>query len=147
MQKVLKSLIILGTLAITTANLNAQVTTQPPQVAQPVPDTSFKPHGTLWGYAFGDYYYKAHADAQSRGGSNQYTGIEQGRNAFQFRRIYLGYNYDISRKFSAEMLLAAEDTVTTSSATTSGDLLADNKLTYYIKLADLRWKNIWKGTD
>jgi hypothetical protein len=45
------------------------------------------------------------------------------------------------------MLLAAEDNVATSTGATSGDLLTDNKLTYYIKLANLRWKNIWKGTD
>src|SRR2546421_9384542 len=117
------------------------------QVAQPVSDSAFKPSGKLWGYAFGDFYYKAHADAQNRGGSNQYTGIEQSRNSFQFRRIYLGYSYDITRKFSAEMLLAAEDNITTSAGATSGDLLTNNKLTYYIKLANIRWKNIWKGTD
>lgn len=110
-------------------------------------DSSFKPGGKLWGYAFGDYYYKAHSDPLNRGGANQYTGIEAKRNAFQFRRVYLGYNYDISPKFSAEMLLAAEDNVVTSTGATSGDLLTDSKLTYYIKLANLRWKNIWKGTD
>lgn len=110
-------------------------------------DSSFKPAGKLWGYAFGDYYYKAHSDPFNRGGSNQYTGIEKGRNAFQLRRVYLGYNYDISPKFAAEMLLAAEDNVTTSTGATSGDLLSDNKLSFYIKLANLRWKNIWKGTD
>ena len=117
------------------------------QVAQPIPDTAFKPGGKLWGYAFGDFAYKSHSDALNRGGSNQYTGVEQGRNEFQFRRIYLGYNYDISKKFSAEMLLAAEDNISNSTGATSGDLLTDNKLTYYIKLANLRWKNIWKGTD
>lgn len=110
-------------------------------------DTTFKPGGKLWGYVFGDYYYKAHADSLNRGGANQYTGIEQGRNAFQIRRAYLGYNYDISSKFSAEFLLAAEDNVTTKSGVTSGDLLSDNKLSFYIKLANIRWKNIWKGTD
>src|SRR6478672_5693941 len=115
--------------------------------AQTTQDTTFKPSGKLWGYAFGDYYYKAHSDALNRGGANQYTGIEQGRNAFQFRRIYLGYNYDISKKFSAEMLLAAEDNITNRSGATSGDLTSNNKLTFYIKLANLRWKNIWKGTD
>ena len=109
-------------------------------------DTSFKPSGKLWGYTFGDYYYKAHADALNRGG-NQYTGIEKGRNAFQLRRVYLGYTYDITPKFTAEMLLAAEDNITTSTGVTSGDLLGDNKLSAYIKLANIRWKNIWKGTD
>ena len=110
-------------------------------------DSSFKPSGKLWGYTFGDYYYKGHADSFHRGGTNQYTGIEQGRNAFQIRRIYLGYTYEISQSFTAELLLAAEDNITTSSGVTSGDLLGDNKLSFYIKLANLRWKNIWKGTD
>src|SRR5674476_1193600 len=96
--------------------------------AQKVQDSSFKPSGKLWGYAFGDYYYKAHSDAFNRGGSNQYTNIEQTRNAFQIRRAYLGYDYDISPKFSAQLLLAAEDNATTSTGTTSGDLLSNNKL-------------------
>lgn len=127
------------TLVVFSLSLNAQ---------QKAPmDSSFKPAGKLWGYAFGDYYYKAHSDPFNRGGANQYTGIEKGRNAFQIRRVYLGYNYDISPKFAAEMLLAAEDNVTTFAGTTSGDLLTNNKLSFYIKLANLRWKNIWKGTD
>ncbi|SRR6266536_2361362 len=113
-------------------------------------DSAFKAgspnSGRIWGYVFGDYYYKGHADTLNRGGSNQYTGIEQGRNAFQIRRAYLGYDYNIAKKFSAELLLAAEDNISTKSGTT-GDLLSDNKLAYYIKLANIRWKNIWKGTD
>jgi len=110
-------------------------------------DSSFKPSGKLWGYTFGDYYYKAHSDPLNRGGGNQYTGIEKGRNAFQLRRVYLGYTYDIAPNFTAEVPRAAEDNVTKSTGVTTGDLLGDNKLSFYIKLANLRWKNIWKGTD
>jgi hypothetical protein len=114
-------------------------------------DSAFKAgrpnSGRIWGYAFGDYYYKGHGDTLNRGGSNQYTGIPQNRNEFQMRRIYLGYDYNITKKFSAELLLAAEDNITTGSGTTSGDLLQDNKLSFYIKLANIRWKNIWNGTD
>ena len=118
-------------------------------------DSAFKAgspnSGRLWGYAFGDLYYKAHSDSLVRGGSNQYTGVPQNRNAFAFRRIYLGYDYNINKKFSAEILLAAEDNFTQTAATgvttTSGDLLSDNKLSFYIKLANIRWKNIWKNTD
>ena len=51
------------------------------------------------------------------------------------------------KNLAAELLLAAEDNVTTGSGTTSGDLLSDNKLAFYIKLANIRWKNIWNGTD
>ncbi len=118
-------------------------------------DSAFKAgtpnSGRLWGYAFGDYAYKGHADSLSRGGSNQYTGIPQTRTTFQFRRIYLGYDYNISKKFSAELLLAAEDNFPAgnppSSSSPSGDELLNNKLTFYIKLMNIRWKNIWKGTD
>ncbi len=107
--------------------------------------------GRLWGYAFGDLYYKSHSDSLNRGGSNQYTGVPVNRNAFAFRRIYLGYDFNINKKFSTELLLAAEDnfsqTSLTGTTTTSGDLLSNNKLGFYIKLANVRWKNIWKNTD
>jgi len=107
--------------------------------------------GRLWGYMFGDAYYKSHSDSLNRGGSNQYTGIPQNRNAFQFRRIYLGYDYNVSKKISTELLLAAEDNFPAfnapSSSAASGDELSNSKLSFYIKLADVRFKNIWKGTD
>ena len=118
--------------------------------------------GRLWGYAFGDFAYKSHADSLSRGGSNQYTGIRPSTTMFQFRRIYLGYDFNISKKFSAELLLAAEDnfppgappvgsaagtTTTFSAGNGTGDLLGNQKFTFYIKNMNLRWKGIWKGTD
>lgn len=118
-------------------------------------DSAFKAgsanSGRLWGYMFGDFYAKGHSDSANRGGNNQYTGIPTSRNAFQFRRIYLGYDYNISNKFSAELLLAAEDNFPAgnppSAAAATGDQTLNGKLTFYIKLANIRWKNIWKGTD
>jgi hypothetical protein len=118
-------------------------------------DTAFKAgtpgSGRLWGYMFGDFYVKGHSDSLNRGGNNQYTGIPKNRNAFAFRRLYLGYDYNITTKFSAELLLAAEDNFPAfnppSSATASGDQTLNNKLSFFIKYADIRWKNIWKGTD
>ena len=107
--------------------------------------------GRIWGYIFGDYYYKTNSDSAQRGNGNQYTGIPQSRTAFQSRRIYLGYDYNIASNFSAELLLASEDNFPAgnpaSSATASGDELSNTKLAFYIKLANLRWKGIWKGTD
>src|SRR5580704_12253765 len=129
-------------------------------------DSAFKAQapnsGRLWGYVFGDFYYKPHADSLNRGGSNQYSGIPQSRNAFQFRRIYLGYDYNISKKVSSELLLAAEDnfppgappvgsaagtTTTFAAGNSTGDLLTNQKMTFYIKNMNVRWKGIWKGTD
>lgn len=118
-------------------------------------DSAFKANtpnsGRIWGYSFGDFAYKAHSDSLKRGGSNQYSGIPVKRNFFQLRRVYLGYDYNITKKFSAELLLAAEDNSPAgnppSSASASGDELLNNKLSFYIKLINIRWKNIWKGTD
>jgi len=148
MEKKLYSFILLAVLtALSTSSLKAQYLAASDSAFNAgVPMT-----GHLWGYAFGDYYYKSHADALNRGGSNQYSGIPQDRNAFQFRRIYLGYDFNFNKKFSSELLLAAEDNFPAgnppSSASASGDELLNNKLSFYIKLADIRWKNIWKGTD
>jgi hypothetical protein len=114
--------------------------------------------GRLWGYVFGDFAYKSHADSLTRGNANQYTGIPANKDQFAFRRIYLGYDYNISKKFTAELLLAAEDnfpggsppgngTFNLSTNASTGDLTSNQKLTFYIKNANLRWKGIWKGTD
>jgi hypothetical protein len=114
-------------------------------------DTSWKPNRKLWGLSFGDFYYVAHGDAGNRGAENVYNGVPSNRNAFQFRRVYLGYDYDINTKFSVEFLLASEINANTAPATgtaiSNGDNLVDNKMALYIKLANLRVHDLWKGTD
>ncbi|HTJ14504.1 MAG TPA: hypothetical protein VL547_20840 [Dinghuibacter sp.] len=113
----------------------------------------------VWGYAFMDFYYKSHADTagswgggayHGRGGSNQYTGVPNQHSSFQSRRIYLGFDYTLSKHFQTEFLLADEDnfnTATGSPAVPNGDLLANGKSSFYLKLANVRWHNIWNGTD
>ncbi|TDX01883.1 hypothetical protein [Dinghuibacter silviterrae] len=123
-------------------------------------DSLIKPGYNLWGYAFMDYYYKGHGDTagtfngsyKGRGGSNQYTGVPSSHSAFQSRRIYLGFDYTLNKSFQAEFLLADEDNYNDPSTATSpqvpnGDLLANGKSSFYLKLANIRWHNIWKGTD
>lgn len=114
-------------------------------------DTTWKPVRRLWGYAFGDYYYVAHADAANRGPETNYNSVSTYRNAFQFRRIYLGYDYDINRKFAVEVLLASEPSANTvaaaGTAVSNSDNLADNKMSFYIKNFALRWRGVWNGTD
>src|ERR1035438_7045194 len=94
-------------------------------------DSAFKAgtpnSGRIWGYVFGDYFYKGHSDSLNRGGNNQYTNVKKGQEEFQFRRIYIGYDYNISKKFSTEFLFAAEDDFT------SGDLLQNKKSSTYMK--------------
>ncbi len=115
----------------------------------------FKPGGKVWGYAFGDFAYKGSADnlgttnpPVGRGGANQYTNMQTDASLFQFRRVYLGYNYDISPRFSAEFLLAAEDNFNGGLINEgAGDIMVDGKFSPYVKLANVRWKNLWHNTD
>jgi len=105
----------------------------------------------LWGYAFGDLYFDQHADATNRGAETVYNGVPANRNAFQFRRLYIGYDYEIDQKFTAEVLLASEPGANTGvNGTTSiqnGDNLVDGKMAFWIKNFNLRVRNIWTGTD
>lgn len=98
--------------------------------------STFKPSGKLWGYVFGDYFLKVHADELNRG-NVQYSKLPKDFNAFAFRRIYLGYDYQISEKFSTQLLLANEND--------NADLIGER--TVYIKAANLRWKDIIPHND
>lgn len=97
----------------------------------------FKPTGKVWGYVFGDYYFKVHSDSMNRG-STQYSNISENMNTFEFRRVYLGYDYSISEKFSTELILGYEPGVTLSDGVTRS---------FMLKSANLRWKNIFKNND
>ena len=119
-------------------------------VAQEKVDSAFKPSGNLWGLAYGDYAFKYKSDPLNRGGVNQYTGIKESESLFQFRRIYLGYDYQISKTFSSNFLLAHEENEISSAniiPTTSGDLLSNNKVSMFIKLASVTWNNILPKTN
>lgn len=95
----------------------------------------FKPSGKVWGYAFGDYYYKMHNDSLNRG-NLQYSNLPETNNAFEFRRVYLGYDYNISERFATEVLLSYE-----------GQTTSDGSRTIFMKAANLRWKNIYHNAD
>jgi hypothetical protein len=118
-----------------------------------VADTSWKPVRRLWGYTFGDFYYDGHSDNGGRGGETNYGGVPSNRNSFQFRRIYLGYDYDINKKFSAVFLLASEPNASTAVANAStatvqnSDNLVDGKMALYIKYAYLKVNDLWPGTN
>jgi hypothetical protein len=101
--------------------------------------TDFKPCGKIWGYAFGDYAYKLHADSAQRG-NVQYSGLPKDYNSFNFRRIYLGYDYQFTPDISSQLLLAHESTFEASNSNT--DVLTDNNGSVYIKAIHIRFKNI-----
>jgi hypothetical protein len=96
----------------------------------------FKPSGKLWGYAFGDFLYKAHTNSFNQS-NTQYAATPKDFNSLEFRRIYLGYDYDISEHFSTQLLLAYEGT----------SLASDGNRSVYIKIANVRWKNIIHNGD
>jgi hypothetical protein len=144
--------------SVATLNKSAStISTAPAKPAADPVDTSFHPVRRLWGYTFGDFYYAAQAPSltstvpNTQGKETNYSGVPAGRNAFQFRRVYLGYDYDINKQFSVQLLLAAEpsanNAVATGTTVTNADNLADNKLAFYIKYINLRWKGIFNGTD
>lgn len=127
----MKKFLILVLVTISVSKANAQYLT--------ASDSLFNEHipktGRIWGYTFGDYFYKTHSDSLARGGSNQYTNVKTNENAFALRRLYIGYDFNISKKFSTEVLLTAED------------WNQQKNLTFFVKYANIRWRNIWKGTD
>jgi len=90
--------------------------------------------GHVWGYVFGDYYYKAHSDELGRGGANQFTGFDKGANAFDIRRAYLGYDFRFNKTFSSEFLLTSENWETSA------------KIAPTLKYANAQWNNIFKGS-
>jgi hypothetical protein len=96
----------------------------------------FKPSGKLWGYAFGDFLFKGHTNSFNMS-NTQYGSTPKDFTSFEFRRIYLGYDYDISEHFAAQLLLAYEGATFTS----------DGNRSVYIKSANLRWKNIFHNSD
>src|SRR4030095_9419371 len=83
--------------------------------------------GKLWGYLFGDYYYKVNGD--SSGSPIQYAPYPKSSQAFEIRRVYLGFDYMFSDKFSAQFLLEGNDKILTST-----------RLSIFIKTAYVEWK-------
>jgi hypothetical protein len=69
----------------------------------------FTPSGHVWGYVFGDAYYKAAGDTLQWGRS-QYAATPTQMMGGQLRRLYLGYDYRFSPTVSSRILLEADDT-------------------------------------
>ena len=99
----------------------------------------FKASGKLWGYAFGDYAYKLHADSALRG-SVQYSRLAKNYNSFNFRRIYLGYDYHFSPDITSELLIAHESAF--EADPDNPDVLTDRNRSLYIKAMNIQFKNV-----
>ena len=78
--------------------------------------------GLLWGETFADYSYAAQAE----------NVMQKGTNAFEIRRIYLGYEQEISEQFSVRILLEGD----------KGDTTNAGAMTFYIDQAYIQWKDL-----
>lgn len=101
--------------------------------AQDKPKDEFNPSGKVWGYAFGDFYYKAAGDSDQylTFGKGDFAKKKKNDMAFTFKRIYLGYEYNISPKLKTNFLLEGNDGVVT----------ATGSRTVFVKNLDLEWKS------
>jgi hypothetical protein len=105
--------------------------------------SSLNAQGKFSGYMFGDYYYNVMRDssfyhtAPSNSASGSAAPGPQTMQAFQFRRIYLTYDNDISEQFTARFRLEADQASNAS----------NGKIGTFVKDAYLRWKNIFTGSD
>jgi hypothetical protein len=99
----------------------------------------FKPSGKVWGYTFGDYAFKLHADSAKRG-NGQYSGLPKNYSSFNFRRIYLGYDYQFTPDISSQIILAHESNFEANENSTN--VLLDNNRAVFIKAMNIRFKNI-----
>ncbi len=112
-------------------------------------ENEFKPSGKVWGYMFGDFFYKADGLAEAgpdsftvakgdtlvkikRWGDTEFAKVPKNFYAFTFRRIYLGYDYQFTPQISSRILLESND----------GILTPGGDRTVFIKLLNLEWKNI-----
>ncbi len=90
----------------------------------------FKPGGKFSMQFFGDYYYKFAGDSHPFS-TAEYADEPKNFNAFDIRRLYLGYAYDFTPKISGKVIVAHE-----------GNTLAGGKRTFYLKVAQLEVRNI-----
>jgi hypothetical protein len=93
-------------------------------------ESEFRPSGSVWGYVFGDAFHKAAGDTMYWG-RGQYASVPTGMQGGQLRRLYLGYDYRFSPRFSSRVLLEADDS-----------FLINGAHGVYVKLGYLEWKGI-----
>ena len=148
-------------------------------------DTVFHSGGRLWMQMFADYDYVLSSDTAGRAtgtvpkGGTYYTPIDPKNangqfgiwqkyyQAFDLRRFYLGYDYNMSKDVSAQLLLSHENgtltyttvvtgetatydsvkktvtlkpTTTTVPTTSSGDIALDANRTFFLKNANVQFK-------
>ena len=105
-------------------------------ISQESIENDIEPSGKVWGYVFGDYFYKAGGDTVAIG-KGLYSDYPKDFNAFEFRRVILGYDFKISMAFETRLSLEYG----------GSELTSNSKRTVFIKTARLVWKNIFENSD
>lgn len=106
-------------------------------------EKTFTPGGKFSGLMYSDYYYNISRDASFGGtpppnaavSSNAPGGTAM--QAFQIRRVYLTYDYDIAEQFTTRFRLEVDQAANAS----------NGKIGSFVKDAYLKWKNIFSGSD
>lgn len=93
--------------------------------------------GKISGLAFADYFYNVKRDGAFSSIKNSVQRGEADFQGFEFRRIYLTYDHELSDRFSSRFRLEADQTANTS----------DGKIGVFVKDAYLRWNNIFPGSN
>lgn len=88
------------------------------------------PGGKLYGYAFGDFFYKFMGD-EIEASPSQYALMSKGINGIQFRRLHVYYDMDISDDFFTRILIEGNE-----------ETLTDGNTTVFVKEMYLQWRNI-----
>jgi len=104
-------------------------------IAQNNQGKSDEPSGKVWGYVFGDYFFKAGGDSSA--GTLDYLKYKKDFNSFDFRRANIGYDYNFNETFSSTFSVSYDGEEFTS----------DGKRTVYLRDANIKWKNIFTNSD
>ncbi len=149
-------LFIAGFAASSRAQDNATLIKSMTATQSPV-DTSttpFIPNGKVNFQLIADYNYKGSGDSNAvtqpyKGQSvspGYYQLTPKTDQAFNARRIYFGYDYNFTRNFTGQVLLAdepAEEYATAAlAAGNAGPINADGTNGVYVKMANVQWKNM-----
>lgn len=87
--------------------------------------SDFKPSGKIWGVIFGDMIYKAQGDTLNFGKS-EFAKEEEGVIGGKLRRVYFGYDYNLSEQWFVRILFEGSSGITS----TQGDFTTKIKLGY-----------------
>ena len=93
--------------------------------------------GRLSGLAYFDYSYNVARDTAIGSFSNKALSGNESFQAFQFRRIYFTYDYDVASDFTSRFRLEADE----------ASLVSNGKTAVFVKDAFLRWKNVFGAND